>query len=660
MWVLKNTYTGNYFYFIAEKIEYTVGRLDADLELINDNSVSRAHAIFQLVIKDKKDFQLQLKDVCSKYGTFYNEGIEKNVRLNKDEYLPLKADDRIRFGRFENVWKVKHKVLNIVTSSLTKIEQTEAEEVLGYFGGKVLEEWSNSCTHLIMNEASVTIKLLQALLNQKPIMTINYWKDLLKAIRDKKTSLPNIEHYRPCFDETFDLNCKPSRQTLFRGYTFIFLHRKHADIYGPLVQSAGATYKNINAGVQKALLLKKNVIVIEYTPSTQTQSSQTILSIADFLKSNGRRIIPEYEIGYAILHCVTERYCNPCYISTSESNFLMTMENAPRTVTIDLTDDNGSDFVIPETNESLMAANSHKAKNAVEQESMPSMCITETPLQDNKGKRKHKDIGNNQDDTDDDDLLKFPKKVRNTLQGGSEANTEERKQQQKEKAAQDAPKKFLGKPKKPSQINKTNEVVTGKTRKRSLIQVLVEDDDNDVNSDDLFNFGDKSTQSKQSAKKHCRDDDEGLFSFKDRENFNASESFCEDSNDLIPTEEFVTVAKKTSKIIQLPKPKILPRKVSVSNWLSSSSNDLKYEQKEEDTNSATEECQNLVELLKDAFQIDKISANNLAKNHLHTHYKYISTTKFPCVRAENGTINFKKFVKKYQAPQLKTTSIHLI
>uniref|UniRef100_A0A1A9ZU07 FHA domain-containing protein n=1 Tax=Glossina pallidipes TaxID=7398 RepID=A0A1A9ZU07_GLOPL len=88
MWILKNTYTGNCFYFVADKIEYTVGRLGADFELVNDTSVSRAHAVFQLIIKTKIDVQLQLKDLGSKYGTFHNKDIEKNKRLNNDECLP--------------------------------------------------------------------------------------------------------------------------------------------------------------------------------------------------------------------------------------------------------------------------------------------------------------------------------------------------------------------------------------------------------------------------------------------------------------------------------------------------------------------------------------------------------------------------------------------
>ncbi|KAL9904409.1 nibrin isoform 1-T4 [Glossina fuscipes fuscipes] len=661
MWMLKNISTGNCFYFIADKIEYTVGRLDADLELVNDSSVSRAHAVFQLIIKSKNDVQLQLKDVGSKYGTFHNKDIEKNKRLNKDECLPLKANDRIRFGRFENVWEVKNDVLNVVTSALSKREQTDVEEILGYIGGQVFTEWSNTCTHLIMNGSSITIKLLYALLNQKPIITSNYLKDLLKAIRAKKVSLPNMEHYRPCFDETFDLSRQPKRQTLLRDYTFIFLHRKHADMYGPLVQSAGATYKSLNAGVQKAFLLKSNVIVIEYTPSTETQSSQTIFSIADFLKSHGRRIIPEFEIGYAILYCSTERYCNPCYVSISDKTPLTLTENVPQTVTIDLTEDKGSELVIPETNESLMNTNSYKPQGSLEQELLLNMCVTETPTENNKVKRKHEDIDKNQDDdSDDENLLQFAKKMRNMVQKELEANKGEQNQQENKEKSQNVSKNFLGKDKKTSlqikeNINKTNEEATKRIRKRPLILALREDVD-DVDDDDLFNFGDKPTQSKQTAKKLCpdnNDSDDGLFNFKDKKNYNESEFVCEDSNDLVPTQEFVTVTKKATSKIILPKPKILPCKINVSSWLCCSSSYVKVEQNNDHINSKTEneEDQKLAEAFKDAFQIHQISLNNFANNQHRTHYKYKSATKFPCVSPQNGVINFKKFVKKYQIPQ---------
>uniref|UniRef100_A0A1A9ZU09 Uncharacterized protein n=1 Tax=Glossina pallidipes TaxID=7398 RepID=A0A1A9ZU09_GLOPL len=114
--------------------------------------------------------------------------------------------------------------------------------------------------------------------------------------------------------------------------------------------------------------------------------------------------------------------------------------------------------------------------------------------------------------------------MRNTIQKESEGNKEEQKRQENKEKSHNDSKNFLGKNKKISlqikeNINKTNKEATKTIRKRPLILALREDDD-------LFNFGDKSMQSKQSTKKPRPDNnvlDDGLFNFKDKENCNVSE-----------------------------------------------------------------------------------------------------------------------------------------
>lgn len=258
-----------------------MGRLGANLELQADICVSRSHAIFHA-----KETHLELEDVGSKYGTFHNQGIEKNTGLEKGRKMKLKVNDLIRFGRLQNVWKVEKLTFITVTSSLAQDDVAQVTANVASLGGKVQGQWSSDCTHLTMREPSVTVKLLHALVDQKMIVTPNYWKDLAMAVAAKKSTLPKAEMYCPDFDDdNINVGCKPERRHLFKGKTFVFLSRKHFDMYGPIVRAAGGSCKDINSGVQKTFLIKANVVVIQYNPSTQTQSSQTISTIAGKLLS---------------------------------------------------------------------------------------------------------------------------------------------------------------------------------------------------------------------------------------------------------------------------------------------------------------------------------------------------------------------------------------
>lgn len=256
-----------------------MGRVGTDLELQNDICVSRSHAVFY-VVESQGQTHLELEDMGSKYGTFYNKDIEKNVPMEKGHKIQLKNNDIIRFGRLQNVWKVQQQNFVTVTSALGPDDVAQVSKNIKSVGGKILDKWSSDCTHLTMNAASVTVKLLHALIDQSHIVTSNYWADLANAVATKQSQLANVESYHPGFgDVDIDAKPKPERRNIFNGLTFVFLCRKHYDTYGPIVKSAGGSCKEITSGVQKAFLVRNNVIVIQYVPATQSQSSQTINEI---------------------------------------------------------------------------------------------------------------------------------------------------------------------------------------------------------------------------------------------------------------------------------------------------------------------------------------------------------------------------------------------
>ncbi|BFF98846.1 nibrin [Drosophila madeirensis] len=306
------------FVLLPNKPVYTVGRLQTDLILLEDLSISRTHA--RLHLPRERDGVLQIEDKGSKYGTFLNNDIARNKKMPPNTLTPLPVGFKVRFGGSRNIWQVTQMPLVSAVSALSNDQVKELGMLLAAMGGSVCLNWGDAdeCTHLTMNEATVTVKLLHALLENKPIVTFEYWRKLLAAAQGihVREGWPQPEDYQPT---NMDLSWRPERTTLFANKTFVFMNRRHFEIYGAVVRKAGALCKDLNSGVRKTFLTKKDVIVIQYVPSTQSQSTETINSIQNILEQAGLRIIQEYEIGMALLRCSTKEFCNPSHKLISES-----------------------------------------------------------------------------------------------------------------------------------------------------------------------------------------------------------------------------------------------------------------------------------------------------------------------------------------------------
>ncbi|XP_065360588.1 nibrin [Calliphora vicina] len=688
MWFITHTISGDSVCLLPTKLKYSVGRMGADVELQDEICVSRAHAAFHLV-KSEEQYKLELEDLGSKYGTFLNQDIETNTALVKGRKIGLKNDDIIRFGRLQNIWKVQFMTIKTAISSLSREDTLLLQKYVTALGGKILDEWSSDCTHLTMTDKLITMKLLHALVGQKLVVTPTYWKDLLSAANSVRTHLPKPESYKPDFDDDdINLNCNAKRRLLFKGYTFVFLNRKHFETYSPIIRSAGGICKDLNSGVQKAFLIKDKVVVVEYTPSTQTQSSQTISTIADFLESNSKRIIPEYEIGFAILRCSMKIFCNPCYKMPNTTPALFPSEMSNDSNRIDLTEEQSTpslntesmDLVISETNENMVtstpfinAGNTNPSPNKEEQSTL------NTPVE-NQRKRKVMSVDLNE--SDEEDLFKFEsKKTCNKKDDNGEKEQVVKTVEAKSTVVEPIKKQlnttnvFLQKSQNKTQIslNQTEEQpsTSKENRKRPLIQVLNEEDEG--NDDDLFSFGD--TQKKKARKENDEEDD--LFSFKEKEGTTTKKpirtiELDEDSNDMEPTQQFIVVTKKAS--IQMPKPKIIPRKISAIEWISGSLGKInikkensaveKNENEDENMvkteseikseldaeNTITEDHRKWLESLKDAIEIQQISLNNTIKSVEKSHYKFKNRSNNTADNLNETIPNFKRFVKKYHVP----------
>ncbi|KAI8040550.1 hypothetical protein M5D96_006493, partial [Drosophila gunungcola] len=259
------------FVLLPAKSVYTVGRLGTDLIVSQDLSISRNHVEIHLP-KDEGDDSLQ---------------------------CPVGI--RIRFGGNLSIWQVTRLKLVTAVSALTRPEIKWLAEMLEPLGGTVSPDWTEECTHLTMNEVSVTVKLLHALLENKPI------KLLLSAQKVHVTEgWPQPEDYQPT---NMDVTWRPERTRLFAGKTFVFMNRKHFEMYGSVVQKAGASCKDLNSGVRKTFLTKSD----EFCNPTHkfiNESLPITESVTSSMAFNSSIIVPNTErntaqsIGSAISELV--------------------------------------------------------------------------------------------------------------------------------------------------------------------------------------------------------------------------------------------------------------------------------------------------------------------------------------------------------------------
>uniref|UniRef100_A0A182PE38 FHA domain-containing protein n=1 Tax=Anopheles epiroticus TaxID=199890 RepID=A0A182PE38_9DIPT len=302
------------YYLVSNTPCHTVGRAGTDLMITGDDSISRNHAMLQ----PHKDV-LKLTDTASRYGSYVNDNINRTVPISKEHPTELKPGDLIRFGRCDSIWTVGKATFRCLTSTLVMDDQLKV--TLKKLGAELVPIYTPGLTHLIMPTITVTTKLLHCLVGQVPIVKPDYFHTIERECIGKGKALPSTKDFIPTCSETYirseQRNFQPnaSRSKLFRGKEFIFLNTAQYNQYENIVKLAGGVCLDAQRDrIAKSRFLNPNVITVKLNLSDSSQSqSQLFDKLSQYIASRGRRIIPDPEIGLAIIHCSTEKYCNPDY-----------------------------------------------------------------------------------------------------------------------------------------------------------------------------------------------------------------------------------------------------------------------------------------------------------------------------------------------------------
>ncbi|KAK3578458.1 hypothetical protein CHS0354_038545 [Potamilus streckersoni] len=322
MWYLISLENPDNKYVLLGGKDYIVGRRDSDILVTGDPTVSRHHV--ELTVSHSEANLgnvnrlpvLKLKDI-SKFGTWVNKEKVSGERVLND-------GDQIVFGSPKTSYTVVYEPLVISTSCLDSVAKKSIKVSMCILGGHIASEWQQDCSLLVMNKISVTIKVICALVALKPIVFPQYLEDYIKHLQGQAPK-PEPESYLPVLAESqldpslASFSCNPIRKTLFQGMKFIFLQESQLKKMSLAIKLAGGMPVMLKAGENEHILVEDGAVVMAATPS-EGVTKEYITKIENILKRHGQHVIPDSDVGYAVLYCSKDKHCNPN--SQPEGNIL--------------------------------------------------------------------------------------------------------------------------------------------------------------------------------------------------------------------------------------------------------------------------------------------------------------------------------------------------
>lgn len=347
MWILTNQRKPEISYVLAPGTSYTIGRVNVNIAILDDASVSRNHGIFH-VQKNSKistyESEVIYQDLGSSFGSYVGEAAiissetqdtatgqpSQKERLQKGEKATLVPNTRIRLGLLSTIFKLTWKPFVISCSALKEKEKETIRETLKKIGGgkqhRLTSDWCDDVTHLVMKEVTLTIKVANAMAKGVPIIKSDYLIDFL-ACQNTKQILPNPEQYIPPLGESslnpseINLKVMKERQTLFKGKMFAFATQSQMSKVEQCIFYAGGQAIVFGAPdsrfndptifeVPNNLLISPEITALKASPSKRQQIKLWKEAEA-VLASNNFKTISVSALALAILHCSTEIHCNP-------------------------------------------------------------------------------------------------------------------------------------------------------------------------------------------------------------------------------------------------------------------------------------------------------------------------------------------------------------
>lgn len=126
-------------------------------------------------------------------------------------------------------YRVKQENLNVTSSGLTPVEKKIVSRTMKRLDGNLSLHWSKECSYLTVREIVLTLKVLCALIEKQPIVTLEFWTVYLKNINENLPP-PDPANYKAAYAENvmnkninFTEEC--CRKNLFQNKVFVFKNK---------------------------------------------------------------------------------------------------------------------------------------------------------------------------------------------------------------------------------------------------------------------------------------------------------------------------------------------------------------------------------------------------------------------------------------------------
>jgi hypothetical protein len=207
-------------------------------------------------LQEVRPYPIFLIDRSSTGHTFLNT----SPSPGKGTRMPLSNGDTLVFGvdpaNFSLQWTP---IVLSCSSRMAQIDIDRMDEMARRAGVFLTSEWTKSCTHLLMDQLSITPKLLCCVVDGGVPVAASFLEALANS--DLASPLPDyMEHQpRPAIgaDAAYAtelencVRCPRPRKSLFQGICIVFTDPNLADVLSKAIASAGAKAQFLCPGVER-------------------------------------------------------------------------------------------------------------------------------------------------------------------------------------------------------------------------------------------------------------------------------------------------------------------------------------------------------------------------------------------------------------------------
>ena len=81
----------------------------------------------------------------------------------------------------------------MTTSCLNSTNKSLVKSLVCRLGGYLVNDWQYDCSLVVMDSITVTVKVIDALICQKHIVTVDYLNEMVKVIETGNEKLPDTK-----------------------------------------------------------------------------------------------------------------------------------------------------------------------------------------------------------------------------------------------------------------------------------------------------------------------------------------------------------------------------------------------------------------------------------------------------------------------------------